>query len=127
MITGLLIVPLGCSSAPQEGSPEIYSSAALSDVGGMYASYILDAKKPPAKKADFNRYENGYPTGLKELRSDNIIVFWGANLSDDASDKVLAYEKATPVSGGIVLMQDGKTIKKMSAEEFKSVPKAGSP
>jgi hypothetical protein len=64
------------------------------------------------------------PTGYLELKSGKIIALWGARLSDGDADKVYAYEKATPESGGFVLMADGKTIKKMTAEEFKSAPKA---
>jgi hypothetical protein len=37
---------------------------------------------------------------------------------------VLAYETEVPEKGGAVLMQDG-TVKTMTADEFKSAPKAG--
>lgn len=125
-LSALLALAAGCSSGTPDSSPDVFSNAALSEVGSMYESYLLDAKKPPAKQADFTRYEAGFTSGYGQLKANNILVYWGATLADDASDKVLAYEKATPDSGGFVLMQDGKTIKKMSAAEFTSAPKAGS-
>jgi hypothetical protein len=121
----LMAITVGCNAGPKDGSPEIFSNAAMSEVGSMYESFILDFKKPPTKPADFTRYEDGFPTGIGQLKANNILVFWGATLSDDSSDKVLAYEKATPDSGGLVLMQDGKMIKKMTAAEFRDAPKAG--
>jgi hypothetical protein len=121
----LLAMAVGCNTGPKDGSPEIFSNAAMSEVGSMYESFLLDFKKPPTKPADFTRYEDGFPTGSGQLKANNILVFWGATLADDGSGKVLAYEKATPDSGGFVLMQDGKTVKKMTAAEFQDAPKAG--
>ena len=60
--------------------------------------------------------------------SGDLIVQWGAPLSPEgeAAEAILAYVKTVPEQGGNVLMQDGKTIKKMTADEFKTAPKAGS-
>ena len=71
------------------------------------------------------KYEKGLPARLREVEAREIIVFYGVPLQDGASDQVIAYEKQTPESGGRVLMQDGRTIKKMTADEFKAAPKAG--
>ena len=115
----------GCgSTAPPQQGVEVFQNAALSEVGGLIESYSVDAKKPPKSIAEVARYEIGMPTGFTELKSGNIVVFWGAPLSETATDAVLAYEKAVPQSGGFVLMQDGKTIKKMTADEFKAATKA---
>jgi hypothetical protein len=72
--------------------------------------------------------EQGYPTGIAMLRKGDIVVNWGAGLSDapDAASKVLAYHKDVPSRGGAVLMQDGST-RKMTAEEFQAAPKAAGP
>ncbi len=43
----------------------------------------------------------------------------------EPADAVLAYRKTVPEQGGQVLMQDGWTIKSMTADEFKAAPKAG--
>jgi hypothetical protein len=124
----LMAVSGGCgsggSSTPTSG-PEVFQHASLQEVGDLYRTCIVDAKKPPTKLADLAKYEIGLPSGYQELKNGNIVVFWGAPVSDSASDIILAHEKATPTSGGYVLMQDGLTIKKMTAEEFKSAPKAG--
>jgi hypothetical protein len=111
----------GGSAAVRE---ETFHNASLQEVGDLYRSHLTDAGKPPTKAAEFAKYEMGLPTGYKELKSGNVVVFWGAPLSDSASDTVLAYEKTTPESGGYVLMQDGKTIERMTADQFKSAPKA---
>jgi hypothetical protein len=40
------------------------------------------------------------------------------------SSAILAYIKTVPDRGGNVLMEDGRTIKKLTAEEFRAAPKA---
>jgi hypothetical protein len=47
-------------------------------------------------------------------------------LGKGSGDIVLAYEKKVPQEGGKVLMLN-RTIKTMTADAFKSAPKAGSP
>jgi hypothetical protein len=60
------------------------------------------------------------------IKSGDLIVQWGASLSPegDTASAILAYVKTVPEQGGYVLMQDGRTIKKMAADEFRSAPKA---
>ena len=116
----------GCGSAgSQKADEELFHNNALEEVGTIYVSHLGDVKKPPTKLAEFAKYEIGMPTGFNELRSGNIIAFLGASPSDAEVDKVLAYEKSVPEAGGFVLMGDGKTVKKLTADEFKSAPKAG--
>lgn len=94
----------------------------------MLRLYQADNKgKAPAKAANLAKYETGFPSGYTNVRDGVIVVYWGAALADGVTDKVIAYEKGTPDSGGYVLMQDGITTKKMTAEEFKAAPKAGEP
>jgi hypothetical protein len=130
VLLGGLILGIGGGCGPGEpaaGSPEIFQNAALTEVGSLIESYMADAKKPPTKQSDLAKYEPGLPSGWNELKKGNIVVFWGVPLASDDTSTVLAYEKATPDSGGLVLMKDGKTIQKMTAEEFKAAPKAGTP
>ena len=75
--------------------------------------------------AELTKYQMGWPSGYKSVKEGTIIVVWGAPLQEGVTDKVLAYEKQVAESGGFVLMQDGKTVKKMTADEFKAAPKAG--
>lgn len=99
---------------------------ALEEVGTLYRAYLDEAKRPPRKVGDFAKDGPGYPFGYDWLVRGDLVAVWGTNLDEAAADAVLAYEKKAPEQGGFVLMQDGKTIKKMSAEEFKAAPKAKS-
>jgi hypothetical protein len=81
--------------------------------------------KPPAKVADLAKYEKIHPLAVRKLKTGEIVFFYGAPVQDSASNTVLAYEKQAPESGGYVLMGDGTTIKKMTADDFKSANKAG--
>ena len=45
---------------------------------------------------------------------------------EKAADAILAYVKTVPEQGGNVLMQDSMAINKMTADEFKTAPKASS-
>jgi hypothetical protein len=61
------------------------------------------------------------------IQSGDLIVPWGAPLSADVgpADAVLAYVQTVPEQGGNVLLQDGKTLKRMTADESQAAPKAG--
>lgn len=98
----------------------------MGEIGEMLKLYETDNKgKAPAKAANFSKYEAGFPTGYINVRDGIVVVYWGTKLADGVTDKIIAYEKETPNSGGYVLMQDGITVEKMTAEEFKAAPKAG--
>lgn len=126
LVAGVIGLTTGCGSGGSNEKPndELFHNFSLEEVGAIYSGYSAEAKKAPKKLADVAKYE-GYSTGFNVLRNGDVIVFWGASVSDADSDKVLAYEKAAPDSGGFVLMADGKTIKKLTVDEFKSAPKAG--
>jgi hypothetical protein len=66
------------------------------------------------------------PNAVTMINSGDLIVEWGAPLSPEGTtaDAVLAYLKTVPEQGGKVLMQDGMTIRLMTAEKFKSALKA---
>jgi hypothetical protein len=81
--------------------------------------------KAPAKLADLAKYAALCPVGYGEVKAGSVVLLFGAPIEEGASDTVLAYEKGAPESGGYVLMQDGKTIKKLTADEFKAAKKAG--
>ncbi|MDR3635900.1 MAG: hypothetical protein P4L84_19005 [Isosphaeraceae bacterium] len=100
-------------------------SIALSQVGDLLRVRAEEGSKPPTKAADLAKYEKAFPVGYPKVKSGEIVLFLDTPLDEAASDKVLAYEKQVPESGGLVLMQDGKTTQKMTADEFKAAPKAG--
>jgi hypothetical protein len=130
LLTAALALSAGCESSGGGGfepSPENGDRYALTEVGEILRNRMLNTTQPPRNPADIARYENAGPTGLGKVQKGEIVVLWGANPKDGASDQVLAYEKKTPQSGGFVLMQDGTTVKKLTPDEFRSAPKAGAP
>jgi hypothetical protein len=138
-IASVLVVALGCagsfvgcSSSTVTVTGQDTDVSALNEIGENYRMYQIAKKKAPEKVADFAKMETIGGNGLAAVKSGQIVVQWGATLPDtkeepggSSSPEVLAYGKDVPSAGGNVLMLD-RTIKKMSAEEFKAAPKAGS-
>jgi len=109
------------SADPQE----IFHQNMLSEVGEILLNRKIDSKPPPASAADLSMAQAGWPVGYKAIKDGNVVVLWGVPVKDGIADKIIAHEQTASESGGFVLMQDGKTVKKMTAEEFKAAPKAG--
>lgn len=128
----LLTLALGCgSSRPTPETEDTVMNRDLENFGEMYRMVSLATGKPPRNLNDVKQAEAGLTGGLTQLTEGNFVVFWGTPLTDLGeeagrvpSDKVLAYEKQVPEQGGHVLLLD-RTIKKVTADEFKSMPKAG--
>jgi hypothetical protein len=122
----------GCGGVTLTSRPPTFEEMALQEVGDLYLLYTGQHKKSPQKPQDFEPYEAGLPQGYRRVRSGDIIVRWGVNLVDlkkpeetaDSPDEVLAYEKKVPTQGGVVLMKN-RTVRTMTAEQFKAAPKAG--
>jgi hypothetical protein len=133
MVWALLLAPALAGCGGPENRPvtqEEMQQTALNDVGELYRMYITEHKKPPQKVGDFNSMEMMSPTGLRALKTGEVVAYLKADLPDlgeepgkGPGDTVLAYEKDVPQSGGKVLMLN-RTVKTMTAEEFKSAPKA---
>jgi hypothetical protein len=103
----------------------------VKDVGKLYRMYALDHKKPPEKPTDLQPYQDAGPDGFQAVKNGDVVVVWGVTLTDldledskDSPDQVLAFEKKVPDEGGTVLMKN-RTVRRMTAEEFKDAPKAG--
>ena len=124
----LNMVIAGCGSGTVALSPDAakddIQKTTLREVGEMLTLYKASNGKPPESIADLSKYEAGFQLGYLRTQDGTIVVLWGAPLSETGTDKVLAYEKTAPETGGYVLIQDGQTVKKMTADEFKSAPKA---
>ena len=125
--------PLGCGGP--ENTPEANKSATdqqvLVDVGELYRVYTISQKKPPTKLADLTSGEQVGPLGAQAIRNGDVIVRFGAALPDTAEDpgqsnseEILAWQKETPEAGGMVLLLN-RTVKSMTADEFKAASKAG--
>lgn len=121
----------GCGSSTVTVTGADMEASTLNELAETYRMYQASRKKPPGGVADLAKLESQGGNGLEAAKSGEIVVQWGATLPDlseepgkVSSDKVLAYGKDVPNSGGSVLMLD-RTIKKMTADEFKNAPKAG--
>jgi hypothetical protein len=132
MLSFAALMLSGCSggNAPANDA-EAKDSTSLSEVGEAYRSYTIAKKKPPQKLGDLLAAEAIGGNGVALAKSGDIVVQWGAVLPDTneepggtSSLEILAYGKAVPEQGGFVLLLD-RTVKKMTAEEFKAAPKAG--
>ncbi|WP_422928265.1 hypothetical protein [Singulisphaera sp. PoT] len=132
-----LILPLGlvagCSEPVGEPVTEAnQAEVALNDVGQMFRQYTFNNHKPATKVSDFAPLEAVNPIGLKALQDGDVIARSGVVIQDfeegpatkDSPDEVIAYAKEVPTSGGPVLMHN-RTIRKMTAEEFKAAKLAG--
>jgi len=120
----------GCSSSRNDsGGAGPDGSDTLREVGGLVSAHTGEQKRGPQKIADLARYEAGYPLGFEAVKSGNVVVVWGAKMTIEegggtsGTTDVVAYEKKVPSEGGLVLLQNG-TVKQMTADEFKSTPKA---
>jgi hypothetical protein len=126
-----MILAVGCGGTNKPLTPDQAEESDLTQVGGMYLAYQLSAKKPPEKLSDMNSVKAVSGNGYEAVRSGNIVLRYGATLPDtneepggSPSDEVLAYQKQVPQSGGKVLLLN-RTVKTMTADEFKSAKKAG--
>ncbi len=97
---------------------------ALRQVGEMYATFAEQHGRPPRGEADLATYAPAFSHGSMALVNRQVVVAWGAGLVP-GSGSVLAHEKDVAKAGGPVLLQDGETIRVMTADEFKAAPKAG--
>jgi len=128
---GLFAAGCGGDAKNEPSTKNEMDTIALNDVGELYRTYTAQNHKPPQKLDDFAPMEMMSPTGLSALRRGDVVVRWGATMSETeegpakvSSPEVLAYFKDVPEKGGAVLLLD-RTIKSMTPDEFKAAPKAG--
>ena len=134
----VLLIPLGlvtgCGGEPV-GVPITDANraeAALNEVGQMFRMYTFEKHKPPKTVADLAPMETVLSVGLMALRNGGVIARSGVVIQDieegpatkDSADEVMAYAKEVPTEGGLVLMHN-RTIKTMTADEFKAAKLAG--
>lgn len=129
-LLSLLPIAGGCgaSSTP---TTVVIENQALADVGEAYRVTTIANNRPPKKVEELLTAEGVGGNGIGLVRSGEILVRLDATLpstgeepGDGSSQDVLAYYKTVPEAGGYVLMLD-RTVKKMTAAEFASAPKAG--
>ena len=131
MVFCVAALAAGCGETNRPPTASEAEDTSLVQVGDLCRFYQIANKKPPAKAADLNSVNSLGGGGLDAVRSGRIVLRYGAALpdtkeepGDGSSDEILAYQKDVPQSGGKVLMLD-RTVKTMTADEFKAAKKAG--
>jgi hypothetical protein len=98
------------------------------DLGQFAKMYLADAiGKPPQSLADMPDLRRDMPKAYAAFKDGRYVVAWGADpnrASDGASRTVLAYEKAAPAKGGVVVFLDG-SVRNVTAQEFQTFAKPG--
>jgi hypothetical protein len=113
----------GCGGGSKgTGTADEGYKAALEELGETLKSLAAEGRKPPGRMAELEPIEPMMAVAGPAIRTGDIVYIWGAGYADGGK-QVVAYEKKTPNEGGYVLLQDG-TVKKMTADEFKSAPQA---
>lgn len=133
LATGLATALLGCGETTTPLTADNKAEFVLNDVGEMYRQYAFAKKKPASSVSDFAPLESMAPLGYQALRAGDVIGRAGVEIKDvqegpastDPADEVLAYAKEVPSSGGPVLMHN-RTVRTMTADEFKAAKLAGS-
>ena len=118
-----MIFPIGCGG-PSTAGPDSAAQLSIGQVAQIFHVYQKGQKPPPQGIKDLQPMQRMYPAALESIKSGEVLVYWGAGISDapDAASTVLAYHKDVPEKGGEVLMQDG-TAKIMTAEQFQAASK----
>jgi hypothetical protein len=112
----------GCGNSKPTRSLGEEHKGALEELGEVLKGLATEGGKPPAKLAELEPLEPRLPVAGPAIRNGTIVYQWGAGYAAGGT-QVVAYEKAAADAGGYVLLQDG-TVKKLSAAEFQSAPKA---
>jgi hypothetical protein len=125
LVGSLVSIVGGCGGPGAASTPEpAPEQRALQEVGEMYRVYSDQHKVAPRGEADIATYSPAFSSGSMALVNRQVTVYWGSKLVP-GSEAVLANEKDVAKAGGLVLLQDGETVKKMAADEFRDAPKAG--
>lgn len=117
---------VGCAGGkPEATGNQIDCQAALEEFGQMLQLFAQNGQRPPNTPAELEKTGAAAPVGTAAVIRGEVVYVWGTGLKSapDAAGTVLAYEKAADTSGGWVLTQGGQ-VKRMTADEFRSAPKA---
>jgi hypothetical protein len=115
----------GCGSNNAVTESKFKPKDSMNELAEMMKQHTQSKKRPPKTYEELEYLEPGFTQAYAALLREDIVMFWGFNLSTqpDAGSKILAYEKEVPTNRGWVLMLDG-TVKEMTSSEFSNAPKA---
>jgi hypothetical protein len=126
-LLGAACLLAGCSSGGGGGGPTEEGYTLLQEVNDLLRAAGATTGRPPGKLAELNPHQSTYPRAYAAIKSGAVVVLWGTPFKGEGevgkNEVVVAYEKDAPTGGGYVLLSAG-TVKKMSASEFQSAPKA---
>ena len=120
LIVVLAALSAGCTQN-QKGSSGLERPVmvAMPEVQELYFMYQKTEGKPPARLNDLDKLRQAFPRGYQAIQSGEIVVLWGTELS---AEKPIAYEKAAPDKGGLVLFGSG-AAREMKADELSALKK----
>jgi len=131
---GLLLAPLTAGCGPTNAIPTEDRAAEmnLEQIGQMLREYQLSKGSPPKSLKQLLANPGGALGGVELARAGDVVVLYGTPLPDtkeepgaSPNEEVLAYGKDVPDKGGPVLLLN-RTIRRMTADEFKAAPKVES-
>jgi hypothetical protein len=127
VVFGLAAGLAGCSRSVTVSDVPA-QQVALQEVGELIRATTQPGGRRPSKVSDFDSLRSQFPNGYQAVKSGDVVVLWGAGVAGEGEaakggGDVIAYEKDAPTQGGYVLLTSGE-VKKMSASEFQSAPKA---
>jgi hypothetical protein len=128
LIALLPLLGAGCSGAGGGGgSGQTAQEAVLYEVADMLRGATRPDGRGPAGLADLKGSQSIFPHGYQAVKSGDVVVLWAAGVKGEGEaakgGDIVAYEKDAPANGGYVVLTSGE-VKKMSASEFQSAPKA---
>ncbi len=121
-LVALVLLVLVASTTPaQNPAQDQRTKNDLKQLVLAYHNYNDSFAKAPEKPDDLAPFIENDKRLLEAMKSGQIVFIFGVSIkemTDGASNTVLAYEKDAPTKGGIVAYGDWM-VKKQSADEFK--------
>lgn len=120
-----LLTTVGCGRSSNPGQEGTAPTPAddLVEVAGLLKDHSGETGKGPARLEDMAGNQPLYPRGYEAIKSGQVVVVWGVAVGEGGGNGIVAYEKQAESEGGSVLLANGE-IKSMSADEFRTAPKA---
>lgn len=122
----LALLMAGCGGGKSEIVAASSEERGLLELSHAYRGFAQRNNRAPKSLEDLNIKGQQFPVAVELIKNGTLVVGWGAMPSPnvDPGGAILAYVKLVPEQGGSVLLQDCKTIKMLTVDEFKAAAKA---